>query len=86
MLVTGGKNDPNRMVKLNVGGKVFVTTMATLACESGSVLAAMFLSTEEAERGRLVSGPAKTDDDGAFFIDRSPDAFAAILEFLRTNR
>jgi len=77
----GKMEDPNRVIKLNVGGKVFTSTLSTLAgSEPDSVLAAMFRGDNGAAR------PARMDADGAYFIDRSPDAFAAIIEFLRTRR
>ncbi|HIE69894.1 MAG TPA: hypothetical protein EYP98_06825, partial [Planctomycetes bacterium] len=58
-------------VRLNVGGRFFETTAATLA-------AATYF--EPMLSGRI--GQA-IDDDGRLFIDRSPDLFAILLEFMR---
>jgi hypothetical protein len=60
-------------VTLNVGGRVFVTSRSTLARDRESMLAA------------LVSGvfPVQTDGSGALFIDRDPEYFGQILNFLR---
>ena len=69
----------NELVSLNVGGTLFTTTLTTLGQYRGtSTLAAMF----DPESGRT---PAMRDANGAFFIDRDPKAFAAILSYLRTG-
>ena len=60
------------IVKLNVGGRVFHTTRHTLSlCDYFRV----------ALGGPLQHG---TDEHGRLFIDRSPELFAMILQFLRT--
>ena len=60
------------IVKLNVGGKAFHTTAETLShCD-------YFKPVID---GRLEHG---TDEHGRLFIDRSPQHFAIILQFLRT--
>ena len=69
--------NPNRVVKLNVGGTIFQTTQATQLSDQNSMLAKMF-STET--NGRI---PAIQDDSGAYFIDRCPKYFGIILNFLR---
>ena len=68
-----------KVIKLNVGGTLFTTTVATLTKYPDSMLAAMF--NPESERP-----PAEKDDNGNFFMDRNPRAFVYILEFLRNAR
>ncbi|TRZ00643.1 hypothetical protein DNTS_027223 [Danionella cerebrum] len=62
-------------ITLNVGGRRFTTTRSTLVKEAESMLAHMF-------RGKDVWGN-KQDEQGAFLIDRSPDYFEPILNYLR---
>ncbi|RMX57678.1 hypothetical protein pdam_00005021 [Pocillopora damicornis] len=62
-------------VTLNVGGRVFTTTRATLMNEPNSMLARMF---SPAEAWSNVS-----DASGAFLIDRSPVYFEPIINYLR---
>ena len=72
--------NPNSVLKLNVGGKQFVTTQGTLLSDQNSMLARMF-STDT--NGRI---PATQDANGAFFIDRCPKYFGVILNFLRSGK
>ena len=72
--------NPNSVLKLNVGGKQFVTTQGTLSSDQNSMLARMF-STDT--NGRI---PATQDASGAFFIDRCPKYFGVILNFLRSGK
>ena len=68
------------IVTLNVGGTIFSTTLTTLGQYRGtSMLAAMF----DPESGMEA---AMRDTNGAFFIDRNPKAFGAILSYLRTGK
>ena len=61
-------------VKLNVGGRSFETTAETLAaCQYFQPFLA----------GRMPHGG---DGKGRLFIDRSPDLFAVLLQFLRTRQ
>eukprot|EP00928_Gymnodinium_smaydae_P042756 TRINITY_DN28758_c0_g1_i1.p1 TRINITY_DN28758_c0_g1~~TRINITY_DN28758_c0_g1_i1.p1 ORF type:complete len:277 (+),score=54.69 TRINITY_DN28758_c0_g1_i1:82-912(+) len=62
-----------RVVHLNVGGHRFMTTLATLRAEPGSML------------GRMFSGehPVLRDVDGSFVIDRDGRHFHHILNYLR---
>jgi uncharacterized protein YjbI with pentapeptide repeats len=66
-------------VRLNVGGRVFATTRATLSSDPDSMLARMF---EPSEVGWL----SATDASGAFLIDRSPTFFEPLLNFMRHGR
>jgi len=58
---------------LNIGGKIFVTSLNTLTSQRDNFFAAMF------------SGNFKTepDEDGEYFIDRNPSHFQLILDHLR---
>ena len=61
-------------IRLNVGGRVFQTTPDTLsACDYFQPLL----------QGRMAHG---TDGRGRLFLDRNPDLFAALLQFLRTRQ
>ena len=67
------------VISLNVGGTVFVTSVATLTQYPNSMLAAMF--NPESERP-----PAMKDGQGNYFIDRDPKPFDVILSFLRSAK
>lgn len=62
-------------IKLDVGGKVFCISKTHLLSVQGSYFHAM-----------LGSGHWKPDSDGAYFIDRSPEHFDRILEYLITGK
>jgi len=64
-----------RKVKLNIGGKIFTTSLDTLTKEKDSMLASMF-------GGNFTIA---ADEDGEIFIDRSPQHFGVILNYLRTG-
>lgn len=68
----GAQNRDAGYVKLNVGGKVFCTSLGTLMW-GDTMLSAMFSE-------RI---PLKRDQDGAVFIDRDGKHFGTILNFLR---
>ncbi|KAL6080657.1 BTB/POZ domain-containing protein [Balamuthia mandrillaris] len=59
-------------VKLNVGGKVFVTSLTTLT-KQRSMLSAMFSDKFNIQ----------PDENGEYFIDRNPKHFDVILDYLR---
>jgi len=63
-------------VELNVGGRSFTTFKSTLIKEEGSMLEAMF-------SGRH---PPIKDTKGRFFIDRSPESFVYVINYLRTGK
>ncbi|KAH3746112.1 FH protein interacting protein FIP2 [Pelomyxa schiedti] len=65
------------VLRLNVGGTVFVTARRTLCLDENSMLARMFNSSLRA---------SATDDSGAYFLDRDPVYFRVVLNFLRTGR
>jgi len=60
---------------LNVGGKHFATSLATLRSENGTFFEKMF------RNGSNTTCSA----DGTFFIDRNPEAFEYTLDFLRNG-
>ena len=64
------------IIKLNVGGHYFTTSLQTLTKDPNSLLGTMF------------SGKYKTraGEDGAVFIDRDGTHFRFILNFLRTGK
>ena len=70
--------NPNSLVKLNVGGTIFMTTQGTLLADQNSMLAKMF--SPETNGGRF---PAIQDENGAYFIDSCPRYFGITLNFLR---
>ena len=68
-------------VKLNVGGRPFLTSRSTLRTRAPeSMLSRMLVAEEE---GAMRAGVR--DADGAILLDRDPDYFAAILNYLRTG-
>jgi len=65
-------------VKLNVGGKLFLTTKTTLTKEPDSFLAR--LAREDPDL------PSDKDEQGAYMIDRDPSYFSPILNYLRHGK
>jgi hypothetical protein len=68
------------IVWFNVGGRKFATTETTLR-RGGDDNLLMKLH----EYGKSGAIGIVRDSDGAVFVDRSPDAFAVVLEYLRTG-
>ncbi|CAK9186399.1 unnamed protein product [Ilex paraguariensis] len=65
---------PNDRIKLNVGGKLFETTVSTLRSSApDSLLSAL-------------SNRPVHDSTNPVFIDRDPDIFSVLLSLLRSNR
>eukprot|EP01125_Pyxidicula_operculata_P002677 TRINITY_DN12523_c0_g1_i1.p1 TRINITY_DN12523_c0_g1~~TRINITY_DN12523_c0_g1_i1.p1 ORF type:complete len:303 (+),score=35.94 TRINITY_DN12523_c0_g1_i1:50-958(+) len=62
-------------VTLNIGGTKFTTYKETLLCEKDTYFTAM-----------LSSDNWLPDDDGEYFIDRDPQCFMVILNYLRTGK
>ena len=60
------------IMKLNVGGQYFTTSLQTLTRDPNSMLAAMFSGRHKLE----------TTGDGSFFIDRDGTYFRFILNYL----
>ena len=67
----------NGIIKLNVGGKLFVTLKSTLAFDKDSYLWLLI------QDGGL---ELVKDENGYLFIDREPTYFHIILNFLRTGK
>jgi hypothetical protein len=64
----------NRIV-LNVGGQRFETSKSNLLRFPNSYFTGLLSETAK----------WKPDNDGSYFIDRSPEGFPAVLEYLRGN-
>ena len=72
--------------KLNVGGRLFVTTRKTLCFEEDSMLKKMFQQSDpvdDEENGSRPRFAPPPKIDGAVFLDRDPDAFSSVLDYLR---
>jgi hypothetical protein len=63
-------------VKLDIGGQIFCTTVETLTKEN-SFFSAMF--------GGKYSAGMQDANDGSYYIDRSPEYFDLVMEYLRTG-
>ncbi len=62
---------PQKII-LNVGGKTFPTSISTLTVDDDSLFAGMF-----------DNGYSEPDNNGHYYIDRDPQLFHIILNFLR---
>jgi hypothetical protein len=67
----------NKIVRLNVGGKIFDTSLETLQKYPKSLLGAAFNDDMR---------PAEIDQNGDYFFDRDPELFSFILNFYRTGK
>ena len=65
----------DKVILLNVGGRLITTSCSTLTKCKDSVLERMFKEDSLLVPSRLV--------DGSIFIDADPDAFCVILTWLR---
>ncbi|KAL6063038.1 BTB/POZ domain-containing protein kctd14 [Balamuthia mandrillaris] len=70
-----GSSSAKNVVKLNVGGQLFLTTLDTLQSDKDSELAAL---TDPSNSNRVMV-------DGAIFVDRDGTHFRHILNFLRSG-
>jgi len=66
----------DEIVTINVGGHTFTTFRSSLLRFSNSILARMI-------KGQI---PLRKDKDGNLFLDRDPNIFKYILEFLRSSK
>lgn len=62
-----------KIIRLNVGGISFTTSLDTLLSDENSMLALMFSGRYNVEK----------DEEGRYFIDRDGTHFRYILNFLR---
>ena len=69
------RGDITDWLKLNVGGRMFETSRATLTSDSESILARMFQPSS--------SLPPATLADGVYMIDACPRSFSVIINWLR---
>ena len=65
------------IIKLDVGGQIFQTTISTLSKYPGSMLSAMFSHTDAG------LSPMPKTEAGHFFLDMNPNFFEIVLEWLR---
>ncbi|KAF7278943.1 hypothetical protein GWI33_007807 [Rhynchophorus ferrugineus] len=72
------KGGNKQWVKLNVGGTYFLTTKTTLARDPNSFLYRLVQEDSDLESDR--------DDTGAYLIDRDPNYFSPILNYLRHGK
>ncbi|XP_076452423.1 BTB/POZ domain-containing protein KCTD7-like [Babylonia areolata] len=63
------------IIRLNVGGHLYMTRLSTLLKYSDSMLAAMFSGRHQVDQ----------DKDGNYFLDSNGHIFGQILEFLRNG-
>ena len=70
------------IVELNVGGRAFSTTRETLLRGHSSYFHRLLEVPMDDDDTNIVMSGAQTDQQGRLFIDRDPDLFAAILEYL----
>ncbi|CBY34672.1 unnamed protein product [Oikopleura dioica] len=68
--------EDDEIVRINVGGIKFTTLRSTLLRYSHSILARMI-------NGKI---PPRRDSEGNAFLDRDPQIFKFILEFLRSSK
>ncbi|EFC35210.1 predicted protein, partial [Naegleria gruberi] len=64
----------NQVVKLNVGGKIFATNLATITSVKDTFFTGYFND---------LFNPTAEEDDNSFFIDRPNEQFHLILNYLR---
>lgn len=74
------KNTPTDLVTFDVGGRIFKTK------ESVTKTRSIYMPNDETEMERLVAEWKKGDTTQPLFIDRDPDVFAQILNFLRFGK
>jgi hypothetical protein len=79
-LKDGKRESSKSMLELNVGGQVFATSRETLL-QHGSPYFERIL--EAGDTGSVVVKGTQLDSNGRLFIDRSPDLFRRILEYMR---
>lgn len=71
------------IIRLNIGGKIFETTLQTLKTKGENLLTNTII--QDRESGTSAASPVIKDSSGSYFFDRSPDLFKIILEYLRNG-
>lgn len=71
--------DGRRVVKLNIGGRKYVTTVKTLRGQGKEINYFTALLGDQ-------FAPPETDEKGYHFIDRNGSLFEPILDYLRTGK
>ena len=75
------------VIKLNVGGKFYATSLQTLTEGPSSILAAMFSTGGYSSIDLMdYGGKPQPSDDGSFFIDRDGKHFRILLNYLRNKK
>jgi BTB/POZ domain len=74
------REQQDETVRLNVGGRRFMTTKTTLELRGPNLL------TKLLERDADGTLKSVRDEKGYLFIDRSPATFSLVLEYLRTGK
>ena len=69
-----GEDSADQKIGLNVGGKIYQTTRATLTSEPGSFFCAMLSGETQTQR----------DEHGRYVIDRDGEIFRYVLDFLKS--
>lgn len=72
----------NKLITLNIGGKIFQTSRDNILKDKDSLLAIIMLELEQENLNRLNSSEDQVIE---IFIDRNPDYFNIILDFLRED-
>jgi len=67
------------LIRLNVGGKKFSTTMATLQSRGCTFFDALADGSDKTHKHFPL------DEKGRFFLDRNPKTFSVVLEYLRNG-
>jgi hypothetical protein len=76
---SSSKADDSSIVRFNVGGQTFATTLSTMRTANGSLLGKMFEPDSP-------FGEPRKDDTGAIWLDQDPEAFRWILSYLRHGK